>query len=396
MISWIDRAVDNCLDWLKRGSAGYNQYISQHLPFTRRTGRILRKQYWDIDSEEKEWMLKELTKADLDTLKIIVELSESEVQTIFQNRMTSGIFFDCCKMGYEANGYSFDTELKSADLYRKFADGRDFGLGQLDLDSSEAFEEWFEQIFDKPLPIRGDIAGKTARKGTRLGLDRCSGSCYLCLSKHLSYCFLSFYQFFPIFKGRHVVQRLMGPFFVVVFPPGFGQFPDFRYVAENISIKNSSSVASVEAFNVTVLSGFARLNINDVNLIAFAPIFEHLSDKLRAIVAAYVLWFAIQPYDLFQNFNDPFCRHGHRYLLCHGNLAGIIYDIKNTELSSALNPVTDKVNGPGNIGLFRHNQRILHSCRQTFLQTASLLIVHCLVNPVNLLVVPCLTLTSQP
>ncbi|KAF5036070.1 hypothetical protein DSECCO2_578920 [anaerobic digester metagenome] len=110
MISWIDRAVDNCLDWLKRGSAGYNQYISQHLPFTRRTGRILRKQYWDIDSEEKEWMLKELTKADLDTLKIIVELSESEVQTIFQNRMTSGIFFDCCKMGYEANGYSFDTE----------------------------------------------------------------------------------------------------------------------------------------------------------------------------------------------------------------------------------------------------------------------------------------------
>jgi hypothetical protein len=145
LISWIDRAVDNCLDWLKRGSAGYNQYISQHLPFTRRTGRILRKQYWDIDSEEKEWMLKELTKADLDTLKIIVELSESEVQTIFQNRMTSGIFFDCCKMGYEANGYSFDTELKSADLYRKFADGRDFGLGQLDLDSSEAFEEWFDR-----------------------------------------------------------------------------------------------------------------------------------------------------------------------------------------------------------------------------------------------------------
>jgi hypothetical protein len=48
----------------------------------------------------------------------------------------------------------------------------------------------------------------------------------------------------------------MGPFFVVVFPPGFSQFPDFGYVAENISIKNSPPVTSVEAFNVTVLSGF--------------------------------------------------------------------------------------------------------------------------------------------
>jgi hypothetical protein len=57
----------------------------------------------------------------------------------------------------------------------------------------------------------------------------------------------------------------MGPFFIVVFPPSFGQFPDFRYVAENIPIKYSPSVASVEAFNVTVLSGFTRLNIDDVN-----------------------------------------------------------------------------------------------------------------------------------
>src|SRR5690606_16100979 len=148
-------------------------------------------------------------------------------------------------------------------------------------------------------------AGTTARKGTRLGLARCSGSCYLCLSKHLSYCFLSFYQFFSILNVCHDVQRLMVSFFVVVIPPGFSQFPDFRQVSENVSVKYSPSVASVEAFNVAVLGGFAWLNINDVNLIAFAPIFEHLSDKLRAIVAAYLLWFAIQPYDLFQNFNDP-------------------------------------------------------------------------------------------
>jgi hypothetical protein len=59
-------------------------------------------------------MFKKLTKADLDTLKMIVELSGNEERTIFQDKMTSGIFFDCCKMG-------------------------------LDPDSPEAFEEWFDK-----------------------------------------------------------------------------------------------------------------------------------------------------------------------------------------------------------------------------------------------------------
>lgn len=145
LVSWIDQAVDGCLDWLRKDTVGYNQYVCQHLPFTRRTGRILRKQYWDIDPEEKEWMLKGLTTVDLDILKTIVELSENEERTIIQGKMTSGIFFDCCKMGYEANGYSFDAELKPVDLYCKFADGRDFGLTQLDPDSPEAFTEWFDK-----------------------------------------------------------------------------------------------------------------------------------------------------------------------------------------------------------------------------------------------------------
>src|SRR5690554_3656749 len=55
----------------------------------------------------------------------------------------------------------------------------------------------------------------------------------------------------------------MGSFFVVVIPPGFCKFPDFRQVSENISVKYAPSVASVEAFNVTVLGGFARLSIHN-------------------------------------------------------------------------------------------------------------------------------------
>lgn len=145
LISCIDQAVSKCLDWLKKDTDGYNEYINQHLPYTKRIGRILRKEYWNIDPEEKEWMLKGLTTADIDTLKIIVELSENDDQAIFPNKMTSGIFFDWCKMGYDANNYPYDAELKPVDLYRKFADGRDFGFTQLNPDSPQAFEKWFDK-----------------------------------------------------------------------------------------------------------------------------------------------------------------------------------------------------------------------------------------------------------
>lgn len=144
-ISWLDQAVSKCIEWLKKDTIGYNQYVNQHLPFSRRTGRILRQQYWDIDPEEKEWMLKGLTMADINVLKTIVELSEVEEQNILLDKMTSGIFFNYCKMGYDANNYSYNTELKPVDLYRKFADGRDFGLTQLNPDSPQAFEEWFDK-----------------------------------------------------------------------------------------------------------------------------------------------------------------------------------------------------------------------------------------------------------
>lgn len=90
-------------------------------------------------------MLKGLTTADIDTLRVIVELSENDELTIFPNKMTSDIFFDCCKMGYDTNNYPNDAELEPVDLYRKFADGRDFGLAKLNLDSPTEFEEWFDK-----------------------------------------------------------------------------------------------------------------------------------------------------------------------------------------------------------------------------------------------------------
>lgn len=145
LISWIDEAVDKCIGWFKRDTAEYNQYVNQYLPFSKRTGCILRQDYWDIDPEEKEWILKGLTTADINTLKAIVGLSENDKQVIPSDRMTSEFFFDCCKMGYDANSYPHSADMKPVDLYRKFADGRDFGFTKLNSDSPQEFEEWFDK-----------------------------------------------------------------------------------------------------------------------------------------------------------------------------------------------------------------------------------------------------------
>lgn len=50
--------------------------------------------------------------------------------------MTSGLFFRCCALGYEANHYE-GCELSPKEQYLKHADGRDEGLCGIDENSSD-------------------------------------------------------------------------------------------------------------------------------------------------------------------------------------------------------------------------------------------------------------------
>lgn len=50
---------------------------------------------------------------------------------------------------------------------------------------------------------------------------------------------------------------------------------------EDVCIKHRPAVASVEAFDYAVLCRVARLDINDVYFVAFAPFPERLGDEVR-------------------------------------------------------------------------------------------------------------------
>ena len=69
---------------------------------------------------------------------------------IFRN-LSPDEFVDCrvkhkcyrfCSLGYQANQYDV-SGLSPKEQYKKYADGRDEGLGEIDPDSPAAFAEWY-------------------------------------------------------------------------------------------------------------------------------------------------------------------------------------------------------------------------------------------------------------
>lgn len=93
-----------------------------------------------------EWMRydQELSAAEIKkTISILSTYSNPEVE-----EMTSGRFFEYCKIAYLANGKRTFPEMNLKDsglkLYDRWADGRDGGLRKLDLKSPAAFERWYE------------------------------------------------------------------------------------------------------------------------------------------------------------------------------------------------------------------------------------------------------------
>ncbi|GAP72324.1 hypothetical protein SAMD00024442_3_28 [Candidatus Symbiothrix dinenymphae] len=143
--------VTECCEWFARDHAGYHQFLNEHLSYSRRTGKILRSTYWEINPREKKLICKNLTKDDFETLakvveqsKKIVEQSKGDSQLPVMKEMTAAKYFHCCRLGYDANEYFKRTpEISDKDAYNAFSDGRDEGLKELSPNSERAFKKWY-------------------------------------------------------------------------------------------------------------------------------------------------------------------------------------------------------------------------------------------------------------
>ena len=143
LAEWLLSAVGKCIETLKAGT--YNTYVNENLPYRKRLGKILREKYWHIYVGEKEEYLKGITQEEIKRFSMLIrQQTENAPPAGRLSEMTAGRFFDCCRLGYEANQYDGSGQLSPKELYRAHADGRDDGLLSLPEDSREAFAEWFD------------------------------------------------------------------------------------------------------------------------------------------------------------------------------------------------------------------------------------------------------------
>lgn len=141
----IRRALAQTIERIERDPLTYHGELLRSLPPTLRYGVLPRSFVRDLLPEWQTFH-KELTASEVTRMIALCERSDAAPL----HAMTSGRFFEYCRVAYGANPTSFDwhsqpldTEASGVDLYSRYADGRDDGLRKLDPNSPDAFLEWY-------------------------------------------------------------------------------------------------------------------------------------------------------------------------------------------------------------------------------------------------------------
>lgn len=141
---WLCDETENCIKLMKDGS--YMKFIRENVPVTHRTGTILQKHLWELCHEDKEEFFDGLS--DEDVVDFITfankQPKDKHNPSARLDKMSASDFFNFCSMGYNAMGYDVNG-LSPKEQYKKFADGRDDGLLDIEDASPEAFESWLNR-----------------------------------------------------------------------------------------------------------------------------------------------------------------------------------------------------------------------------------------------------------
>ncbi|MCD7818985.1 MAG: hypothetical protein LUH07_08030, partial [Lachnospiraceae bacterium] len=137
--TWMIEAIQKVISDLQAGS--YNEDVKQNLSLWERTGVIRRKDFWDIFPEDRGDYFSDITIEEVKEFTELISDQEGDSPVgAYISSMTSGKFYEFCRLGYAANNYEMANGLSAKDLYYKYADGRDEDLSKLDENSPVEFE----------------------------------------------------------------------------------------------------------------------------------------------------------------------------------------------------------------------------------------------------------------
>lgn len=139
-IDAIIYGVKKSISLLLDGS--YNRYVKDKLPLIHRKGTISSKDFWKGFPDARESIMEGMSEADCNEfVSLMQEFKKDAIPSARLNEMTANMFFECCSLGYKINGYDIEG-LSPSEQYKKYADGRDEGLLEIDSSSAFAYEEW--------------------------------------------------------------------------------------------------------------------------------------------------------------------------------------------------------------------------------------------------------------
>ena len=141
----IRRAIAQTIERVKVDPLRYHGELLRSIPPTLRYGLLPRSFVRDLLPEWQPFH-KELTPSETTRMIDLCERADEEPL----KTMTTGRFFEYCRVAYGANPASFDwagesinTNASGIELYSRYADGRDDGLKKIDPDSADAFLAWY-------------------------------------------------------------------------------------------------------------------------------------------------------------------------------------------------------------------------------------------------------------
>lgn len=84
-------------------------------------------------------------------------------------------------------------------------------------------------------------------------------------------------------QRRHTAAAIVGPFFVVLRYPGFGEIAHPVDGFEQVCIQHVLPVGSIEALYKGILVRFSWLDVPEVDLLSLAPLGEGAGGKFRSV-----------------------------------------------------------------------------------------------------------------
>ena len=136
LLDFIIVKVTECIKKLEDGT--YNDYISKNYSYRNRFGVVKRSKYWEIYPNAKNNLLSQISQEEMDYfIKNASEKTDNRIKN-----MTSAKYFECVGLAYKNLNYEIG-DLTDKELYLKYADGRDEGLSKIDKESSEQFDNWY-------------------------------------------------------------------------------------------------------------------------------------------------------------------------------------------------------------------------------------------------------------